>query len=413
MARVVLGVGGGIAAYKAVALARALVEDGHALRVVPTDAALEFVGRTTWEAISGGAVTADVFENAVSVDHVQLAKEADLVIVAPATADLLAKAACGLAADLLGATLLGAQGPVIMAPAMHTSMLEHPATQANIETLRSRGIIILDSPVGRLTSGDVGAGRMAEVEDIMDAVQIELDRSKADMSGVRVVISAGGTREALDPVRYLGNASSGKQGFALARAAVSRGAEVALVAANVDLATPVFVRRADVVSAAELERAMATLAPSADIIIQAAAVADYRPTQTAQTKLKRDALGDNVSLELVANPDILAELVAGRAAGQVVVGFAAETGDDMVSAQEHARAKAMRKGADLTVFNVVGADVGFGQDTNDVIIFDAQGEAVERAEGSKASVADAILDASMNVFGAKGVLGGKGGAPVV
>ncbi|MDR1824196.1 MAG: bifunctional phosphopantothenoylcysteine decarboxylase/phosphopantothenate--cysteine ligase CoaBC [Bifidobacteriaceae bacterium] len=394
MARVVLGVTGGIAAYKAVVLIRLLQRAGHTVRVVPTAAALEFVGAATFEAITGRPAHAGVFDDAARVDHIDIARSADLVVVAPATADLLAKAACGLAGDLLTSVLLATQAPILVAPAMHSAMLAHPATQANLATLRARGVIVLDSPAGSLTSGDTGPGRMAEPETIAAAVEQVLRGGQQDLAGVHAVISAGGTREALDPVRYLGNRSSGKQGFALAQAALARGAQVSLVAANVDLPTPAGAERVDVVSALELREAMLRLAARADVVIMAAAVADFRPAQVAATKIKRGAAGEGLVVELVPNPDVLRELVAAKGeTPQVVVGFAAETGDGARPALEYARDKARDKGADLTVANVVAGGAVFGHDTNDVMVLDASGATVAQAAGPKLAVADAVWDA--------------------
>ncbi|MCL2802955.1 MAG: bifunctional phosphopantothenoylcysteine decarboxylase/phosphopantothenate--cysteine ligase CoaBC [Micrococcales bacterium] len=392
MARIVLGVTGAIAAYKAVHLARLLVEAGHAVRVVPTRASFEFIGAATWQALTTAPAVSDVFNDSARVDHVALGQEADIIIVAPATADIMARAAAGLGNDLLSAVLLASKSPLILAPSMHSEMLSHPSTQANIATLEARGATVLDAPAGRLTGLDTGPGRMMEPEEIFEYVQHLLNPPPQDLAGRRVVVTAGGTREALDPVRFLGNHSSGKQGFAVARAAAERGAEVALVACNCEQRTPAGVRRADVATALELREAVEGLAATADVLIQAAAVADFRPASYVPTKVKRADSPDRVSLELVANPDILAELVSTRRPGQVLVGFAAETGDAQASAFEHARAKAMRKGTDLTVANVVGEGQVFGLDHNDVIIFDAQGAEVRRALGTKAEVATAILD---------------------
>ena len=392
MARIVLGVTGGIAAYKTVALARLLVEAGHAVRVVPTVASLEFIGAATWQALTGAKAVTDVFDDSARVDHVALGQEADLIVIAPATADFLARAAAGMGNDLLTAVLLASKSPLIIAPAMHSEMLSHPATQANIATLEARGATVLDAPPGRLTGLDSGPGRMMEADEIFEYVQHRVKSPPQDLAGKRVVVTAGGTREALDPVRYLGNYSSGKQGFAVAREAAARGAEVALVAANSSLRVPAGVRRADVLSAQELREVVEGLAASADVVIQAAAVADFRPANYVPTKVKRADSPERVSLEMVENPDILAELVAARQPGQVIVGFAAETGDAMASAFDHARSKAMSKGTDLTVANVVADGQVFGEDNNDVIIFDGTGREVRRALGTKAEVASAIID---------------------
>lgn len=393
--RIVLGVAGGIAAYKAVLLLRLLREAGHDVRVVPTAAALEFVGRATWEALSGQPVTTDVFEDVDQVAHVAVGKTADLVVVAPATADLLSRAATGRADDLLTATLLVARCPVLMAPAMHTEMWEHPATVANVESLRRRGVHVLDPASGRLTGADTGPGRLPEPEEIAAAALALV--GPRDLAGRRVVVSAGGTREPLDPVRFLGNRSSGRQGVALARAAAARGAHVTLVAANLSVPPPPGVDVVPVETAAQLRDAVRTSAKDADAVVMAAAVADYRPATLADAKIKKRGDGAAPTVHLVENPDVLAELAADRLReGQVVVGFAAETGDDEGSVLEHGRAKALRKRADLLVVNAVGGGRGFGTDVNEVVVLDARGEVVAAAAGSKDAVADAVWDAVLS-----------------
>jgi phosphopantothenoylcysteine decarboxylase/phosphopantothenate--cysteine ligase len=389
---IVVGVGGGIAAYKTPALVRLLAEAGHQVRAVPTQAALNFVGAATLEALTGAPVATGVFEEAAKVDHIALAKEAEAVVVAPATANLIARMAAGLADDLLTATLLATRASVLIAPAMHTGMLGHPATQANLNSLRQRGVTVLDSPAGRLTGADSGPGRMAEPDEIAQAVT-DLLRPR-DLAGRRVLVSAGGTREPLDPVRFLGNTSSGKQGLAVATAAARRGADVTLVAANVALPLPDGVETVPVVTALELQAAVAARAAEADLIVMAAAVADFRPAAPAESKIKRAGRA-GLTLELAANPDILAGLVAERRPGQVIVGFAAETGDAEATALEHAQAKARLKGADLTVANQVTGGAVFGQNANDVVILDGAGGIVHRAAGPKPEVADAILDAAL------------------
>lgn len=394
MSRILLGVAGGIAAYKAVHLLRLLREAGHRVRVVPTAAALEFVGVATWEAISGEPVRVGVFEGATEVDHVALGREAELVVVAPATANLLARAAAGMSDDLLAATLLTARCPVLLAPAMHTEMWEHPATRANVATLRERGVHVLDPAVGRLTGADTGAGRLPEPE-VIAAAALGLLREQ-DLAGRHLVISAGGTREALDPVRYLGNRSTGRQGVALAEAAAARGARVSLVAAGVESALLPRHPRITVTgveSATELAAEVRAAGGDADAIIMAAAVADYRPAERLEHKMKKQAGAGSREIELVENPDILASLAVDRpAAGQVVVGFAAETGDDAGTVLDHGRAKALRKRADLLAVNEVGTARGFGDVPNTVTILGAEGEVLASASGSKADVAHALLD---------------------
>lgn len=396
--RIVLGVAGGIAAYKAASLLRLLTEAGHDVRVVPTRHALDFVGAATWEALSGHRVTSEVFEDVAEVPHVRLGKSAELLVVAPATADLLARAAAGRADDLLTATLLTARCPVLMAPAMHTEMWLHPATQANVATLRSRGVDVLEPDSGRLTGVDTGPGRLPEPAAIVEAALAlvhENGRPRArDLDGWSVVVSAGGTREPLDPVRFLGNRSSGRQGTALARVARARGAQVTLVAAHLDVPAPAGVRVVPVGTAAELRDAVREAAREADVVVMAAAVADFRPADSAQHKIKKNADATVAPLALVETVDVLAELVRDRPRpGQLLVGFAAETGDESGDVLHHGRAKAVRKGADLLAVNAVGADRGFGTPDNAVTVLDAGGEQVATAEGSKDVVADAIWDA--------------------
>ena len=398
--RVVLGVGGGIAAYKAVLLLRLLRESGHRVRVVPTDAALRFVGRPTWEALSGEPVTADLFDDVEQVAHVEIGRTADLVVVAPATADLLARAAAGRADDLLTATLLVATCPVLMAPAMHTQMWQHPATVANVATLRARGVHVLDPADGRLTGTDSGPGRLPEPEALL-AGALALLRPQ-DLAGRHVVVSAGGTREPLDPVRYLGNRSSGRQGLALAASAAARGARVTLVAAHVEAPAPATVDVVTVETAQQLRDAVLTAAKDADAVVMAAAVADFRPAAPAGAKIKKTPGGAPPVIELVQNPDILAELAADRPrAEQVVVGFAAETGDGAATVLEHGRAKALRKGADLLVVNAVGEGRGFEVATNDVTVLDGAGEVVATAAGTKDEVADAVWDQVVHLMASR------------
>lgn len=396
--RVVLGVAGGIAAYKAAHVLRLLTEAGHDVRVVPTRAALEFVGRATWEALSGHPVTPEVFDDVPEVAHVRLGRQADLVVVAPATADLLARAAHGRADDLLAATLLTATCPVLMAPAMHTEMWQHPATRANVATLRERGVHVLDPDSGRLTGADSGPGRLPEPEAIAAAALALVDAEgkprTPDLTGRTVVVSAGGTREPLDPVRFLGNRSSGRQGVALARTALARGARVTLVAANLTVRPPAGAHVVPVETTAQLRDAVRAAAADADVVVMAAAVADFRPAVDEAHKIKKQADGAVPPLALVQNPDVLAELVTDPVRpGQVVVGFAAETGDADGDVLHHGRAKAIRKGADLLAVNAVGAGRGFGTEDNAVTVLDAAGEVVSRVEGSKDAVADGLWDA--------------------
>lgn len=401
--RVVLGVSGGIAAYKACTLLRLFTEAGHDVTVVPTEAALRFVGAPTWSALSGKPVSTEVWTSVHEVPHVRIGQNADLVVVAPATADVLAKAAHGLADDLLTNTLLTARCPVVFAPAMHTEMWEHAATRANVATLRSRGVHVVDPAVGRLTGADSGAGRLPEPEDIYAACLEVLGRAAGDgpLAGRRVVVSAGGTREPLDPVRFLGNRSSGKQGLAIAASAAARGADVTLVAANVDLPVPDGIRVVHVGTTLELRDAVAAAAQGADVVVMAAAPADFRPATVSDSKIKKDptaAPGEGgLTVELVENPDIVRGLVADRdalgARRPLVVSFAAETGDAGGSVMDHARAKFARKGSDVQVVNEVGTDLTFGKDDTTVhVLRRGTDEVVTVGPASKATVADALWD---------------------
>jgi phosphopantothenoylcysteine decarboxylase / phosphopantothenate---cysteine ligase len=393
--RVVLGVGGGIAAYKACEVLRGLTETGNDVRVVPTRSALRFVGAATWAALSGHPVSTEVWDDVHEVPHVRLGQQADLVVVVPATADLLARAAHGFADDLLTSTLLTARCPVLYVPAMHTEMWEHPATVDNVALLRSRGAVVLDPAVGRLTGADTGPGRLPDPDEIVaiarDLLAGVVDRP--DLSGRHVVISAGGTREHLDPVRFLGNRSSGRQGYALARAAASRGAKVTLVSANVALPDPAGADVVRVGSAAELRAAVLEAAITADAVVMAAAVADFRPTSYADKKIKKSADGGVPLIQLERTDDILAELAANRpGAGLVVVGFAAETGDASGSVLEHGRAKLAAKGCDLLVVNEVGVDRGFEVADNEAVVLGSDGSSTAIPRGPKAVLAHVVLD---------------------
>jgi phosphopantothenoylcysteine decarboxylase/phosphopantothenate--cysteine ligase len=406
----VLGVSGGIAAYKACTLLRMFTESGHDVRVVPTAAALQFVGAPTWAALSGHPVSATVWDDVHEVPHVRLGQSADLVVVAPATADLLARAAHGLADDLLTSTLLTARCPVLIAPAMHTEMWEHPATRANVAVLRDRGVVVLEPASGRLTGADTGKGRLPEPEAIFAAARRLLVRGAAgvggagaaDLAGRHVVVSAGGTREPLDPVRFLGNRSSGLQGYALAATAAARGARVTLISANSALPPPAGVDVVPVGTALELHQRVLDAAKGADAVVMAAAVADFRPAEVAGHKIKKThepgAEDDAPVVRLVRNPDVLAEVVAARVAdpaagATVVVGFAAETGDDEGDVLHHARAKLARKGCDLLVVNDVSGGKVFGAERNAVTLLGSDGSATVVHEADKADVADAIWDA--------------------
>ena len=397
---VVVGVAGGIAAYKACSVVRQLSEAGHQVRVVPTESALRFVGAATFEALSGHPVRAGVFEDVPEVPHVRLGQQADLVVVAPATADLLSRAATGRADDLLTATLLTARCPVLFAPAMHTEMWQHPATADNVATLRGRGSVVLEPASGRLTGSDTGPGRLPEPEEITAFAELLLDRPDAlpyDLHGVRFLVTAGGTRESLDPVRFVGNRSSGKQGYAVARVAAQRGAEVTLIAGNTaGLADPAGVHVLRVISAAQMHEAVSKHAPEAHVLVMAAAVADFRPAHVATAKIKKGA-DEPTSIELVRNDDVLAGAVRARADGQLpnmraIVGFAAETGDAQGDVLFHARVKLRRKGCDLLVVNAVGDGRAFEVDSNDGWLLGSDGSEATLEHASKTVMASRIVD---------------------
>jgi phosphopantothenoylcysteine decarboxylase/phosphopantothenate--cysteine ligase len=395
---VVVGITGGIAAYKAVSVVRSLVLAGHDVHVVVTEGALRFVGKPTLEAISRNTVHSDLYEGVAEVRHVALGQAADLIIIAPATANSIAKLAAGIADDLLGNTVLASTAPVVIAPAMHTEMWQNAATVANVALLRDRGVHVVGPAVGQLTGADSGPGRMSEPDDIVAAALAVL--APRDLEGKRIVVTAGGTREAIDPVRFIGNRSSGRQGIAIAVAAAARGADVTLIGANLEVRPPASaaIRLVEVASTLELESAVADAAADADVVIMAAAVADYRPESVAASKIKKESQGDSLRLDLVRNPDILRGLVEARENdparrdGQVIIGFAAETEADREALLELGRAKIARKGADYLVLNRVGWTEGFATEGNAVIILDAAGDIVGEASGSKASVAGPILD---------------------
>ena len=432
--RIVLGVTGGIAAYKSALLLRLMKEAGHHVDVVPTPAALNFVGMATWEALSGRPVHTDTFEAVDQVNHVRLGREAELVVVAPATADSLARAATGLASDLLGNVLLTATCPVLMAPAMHTEMWLHPATQAHVATLRERGVHVMDPDSGRLTGRDSGPGRLPEPDRIWSEAQRwaatapcssrqsaqtaseDSPQSAArheswasvlsspspsktaagPLTGRTVVVTAGGTREALDPVRYLGNRSSGKMGVALAEAALAAGASVRFIGAAMDVPAPSGAEVTRVESTEELREAVFAHCAGADGLIMAAAVADFRPADYTDAKIKKTEDGASPVITLERTPDILAETVRRRAEGAdvppVIVGFAAETGDDSGSVLEYGAAKLQRKGCEALVVNQVGRDQVFGQDTTEVTVLFADGREPVQAAGSKAEAATVVVE---------------------
>jgi phosphopantothenoylcysteine decarboxylase/phosphopantothenate--cysteine ligase len=446
---IVVGVTGGIAAYKAVGVIRGLVLEGHSVHVVATEAALRFIGRPTLEAISRNPVATDLYEGVAEVRHVAIGQSADLIVIAPATANTIAKLAAGIADDLLGNTVLASTAPLVIAPAMHTEMWRNAATVANVATLRSRGVTVVGPATGQLTGRDSGPGRMEEPEVIVRAalraagatpravegrpgegraveapatgpaalpagsaggagaavndVVVLSERRRAneaarrprggvDLAGKRVVVTAGGTREPLDPVRFLGNRSSGRQGVAIASAAQARGADVVLVAAHLEVEPPEGVELIEVQTALELQEAVEEAARAADIVVMTAAVADYRPAETQDAKIKKSEHGDTLTLQLVANPDILAGLSSHKRDGQVVVGFAAETEPDPQALIELGRTKLAAKGSDFLVLNQVGWSHGFATESNEVVVLRKGGDIVMEASGSKLSVADRILD---------------------
>ena len=399
--RIVIGVTGGIAAYKAVSVIRALVLRGHHVDVVATDEALRFVGRPTLEAISRNPLRTDLYENVATVQHVALGQQADVIAIVPTTANTMAKLACGIADDLLTNTVLASTSPLVVAPAMHTEMWQHPATQANARRLDERGVTFVGPESGRLTGTDEGPGRLADPDEIVNVIlaaarsgrrRREAALRGRDLEGRRILVTAGGTREPIDPVRFLGNRSSGRQGVALAAQAVARGAEVTLVAANIEVVPPEDVAVVLVSSAEQMAAACAELAPRQDLIIMAAAVADFRPEHVESGKIKKDATGDALTITFTKNPDILRNLVVSRVPGQTIVGFAAETETDDAARLDIARAKIERKGCDYLVLNRVGWNEGFQRADTEVQVIDLAGNIVAEAAGDKNAVADVILD---------------------
>ena len=359
---------------------------------MPTASALRFVGAPTWEALSGHSVSHEVWDDVPAVPHVSLGRWADVVIVAPASANLLARAATGMSDDLLTASLLTATCPVIMAPAMHTEMWEHPATRANVRTLRERGVQIVEPAVGRLTGADTGPGRLPEPQEIARIVLDALEPGARDLAGRRLLISVGGTREPLDPVRFLGNRSSGRQGFAIAERALARGAEVTAVVGAVDVSPPAGLRVIAVRTALEMRDALLAEQRGADAVIMAAAVADFRPEVVADTKIKKAEAGEPEPVRLVPNPDILVDIVAGRPRGQVTVGFAAETAGGDADLLALAQGKLARKGCDLLVVNDVGGERVFGHDDTRILVLASDGAVRRDVDGTKSAAADAVLD---------------------
>jgi len=382
---IVLGVSGGIAAYKAVEVCRRLVDAGAHVAPVLTKGALRFVGETTFSALASEPVQTSLFGERDPIPHTRLGQKADLILVCPATARLIGDYAAGISHDLLTATLLATRAPVVICPAMHTEMWEHPAVQENLDTLRRRGVHVVDPAEGRLAGGDVGTGRLADPADIVSAVESVL--APPDLAGLRVLVTAGGTREAIDPVRVITNRSSGKQGYALAERAAARGAKVTLVT-TVDRPVAAGIEVVDVVSAADMQHAVVPRSAEFDVIVMAAAVADFRPARVADRKIKKS--DDLTELVLEPTHDFLVDLGEAKPAGQTLVGFAAESND----LRANALGKLQRKRLDLIVGNDISAPgVGFEHDTNQVVIIDALGVEHDVALSTKRAVADAVLDA--------------------
>ncbi len=381
---VILGIGGGIAAYKSCDLLRRLQEHGYLVTVVPTPASLNFVGSTTWEALSGRSVLTEVWQDVASVAHINLASKADYIIIAPATADLIARIAQGRADDLLTNVVLASGAPKLVVPAMHPQMWLNASTVANVEILRTRGFIVMEPEVGRLTGADVGQGRFPETSKILEQFQ-EIAGWSADLLGRRILVTAGGTREPIDPVRFIGNRSSGKQGYAIARAAVVRGAEVQLIAANCELPDIEGVEITRVETTAEMGDVLAEKFPECDALIMCAAIADAKPVQVSIEKIKKDKLE---SIELVTNPDLLSVLSASKKDSQVLVGFAAETQAHV----ENAAKKLKSKNLDVLYVNDVSGGAIFGSDQTRGIIISKGGAEIVVSEASKDTLANVLLD---------------------
>ena len=389
---IILGIGGGVSAYKSADLLRRLSDRGYLISVVPTQSSLNFVGTATWEALSGREVTADLWRNISSVPHISLAKKASAIIIAPTTANLLAKIASGVADDLLTNIVLASKVPLILVPAMHPEMWLNSATVANVQTLRSRGIVVIEPEVGRLTGSDVGQGRYPESSVIIDELERVLS-SKADLLGKKVLVSAGGTREAIDAVRYIANASSGKQGYAVALAAAKRGAEVVLVAANSSLPDIEGITTHHVTSADEMLRKLEQEFPTSDVLVMSAAVADFKPKAQHEVKLEKSAFS---AIEVIANPDILSTLAAARRPGQLIIGFAAQTGSDGV---KMAQAKLVNKGIDAIYFNDVSGGAIFGSDMTEGLLISKDGQITTISSTSKDTLAAILLDYATNKLG--------------
>ena len=392
---VILGVGGGIAAYKSCELLRRLQDRGYAITVVPTPSSLNFVGAATWEALSGRPVTTQVWERVDEVRHISLASEADALIIAPATADLIARIASGRADDLLTNLVLAVDTPVLVVPAMHPQMWLDPATKVNVEILRSRGFEVMDPEVGRLTGSDVGPGRFPETISIIDNFE-KLISAKKDLLGVQVLVTAGGTREAIDPVRFIGNRSSGRQGAAVARAARDRGAQVKMILANSQLSTQESqelngIEVIAVETATQMHTALAKEFPTSDLLVMSAAVADARPLQISEEKIKKGQLKD---IQLVENPDLL-KSIANMRDKQIIIAFAAETNNDIGAAREKMKAK----GANILYLNDVSGGAIFGSDSTEGFILTSNGAHIPVSQTSKDTLAELLLDQALIQLG--------------
>jgi phosphopantothenoylcysteine decarboxylase/phosphopantothenate--cysteine ligase len=396
--RVVVGITGGIAAYKATSIVRLLTEAGHTVKVVPSQNALRFIGAATLEALSHNAVDPDLFTDVADVKHIEIAKSADLVIVAPATASFIARTAAGIADDLLGNVMLATNAPVVIAPAMHTEMWLNSATVNNIQTLRERGITVIEPASGRLTGEDSGVGRLPEPEEIVEQALRALPAG--DLTGRSILITAGGTQEAIDPVRFIGNRSSGKQGLAIASEAVRRGARVTLIASNIEEIPEGVGTVIEARTALHVAQAVNEQLTKHDVLVMAAAIADYRIENQSNLKLKRAELGNRISLELVANPDILkttVERIKAEGLKVISVGFAAETAGSEDALTRLAQRKLIEKGCDILVANDVSGGAVFGSDSNSVLILTATGSATGRS-GSKKATANQLLDMLVESF---------------
>jgi phosphopantothenoylcysteine decarboxylase/phosphopantothenate--cysteine ligase len=391
----ILGVGGGISAYKSAELLRRMQDIGFGISVIPTRSSLNFVGTATWEALSGRPIKQDLWENVHEVPHIKIARTANLIVIAPATADLIAKIASGIADDLLTNVVSAARCPIVMVPAMHPEMWLSSANQENVSTLRSRGVLVIEPDEGRMTGDDYGLGRYPEIARIISEIS-SFAELKSDLLGKKVLVTAGGTRESIDPVRYIGNHSSGKQGYALAIAARNRGAEVVLISANSTLQDPQGIKILKVVSAIEMREALTTEFQNTSILLMAAAVADARPLVNSNEKIKKENFE---KIELQINPDLLKQIGEKRGKGQVLVGFAAETNPIDEQVIEVAKSKMRSKGADLIFLNDVSNGAIFGEDKTSGILIDSSGATTKCGLQGKDTLADLLLDRALDKLG--------------